>query len=239
MFRTVINQGTLFSLRILYHIYKKINIREFNARKWSNDELRKFANLFSGQIINVSAGEDKDKEGDFYKNYFKQASSYSISNYRKLNDDDIELDLNVPISNGELLGNFDVVFSHTVLEHVYNLKIAIGNLCALSNDIVITVVPFLQAFHHEEDIYHDYWRISPYALVQLFNENSFKTLYINWNNDYLGNIYIFCITSKVPEKWKIIREMCSYCRYGPGYFRQTLLSNSNILQNSMIKKWII
>ena len=40
------------------------------CRLWSNKELEKFAGLFDGKIINVSAWQDKDKGGSFYKNYF-------------------------------------------------------------------------------------------------------------------------------------------------------------------------
>ena len=226
----------MYCLRILYRIWRKINRREFNARNWSNDELRKFAHLFSGNIINVSAGEDRDKEGNFYKNYFKNSNAYTVSNYKKLSNDDIELDLNIPIcKDHNMRARFDVVFSHTVLEHVYNVQTAIQNLCVLSNDIVITVVPFLQTFHHEEDIYHDFWRISPYALIQIFNENSFKTVYISWNKDPLGNIYLFHIASKRPEKWGVIKNMWScHNLYGPGYFRQILLSSTSKLPNVMI-----
>jgi len=51
-------------------------------RIWSNSELRKFAHLFTGKVINVSAWKDLDKEGNRYKNYFINASEYWISNYK-------------------------------------------------------------------------------------------------------------------------------------------------------------
>ena len=36
-------------------------------REWSNMELRKIAPTLTGDIINVSGWEDKDKEGGLYK----------------------------------------------------------------------------------------------------------------------------------------------------------------------------
>lgn len=36
-----------------------------NARIWTNEELRKIANLFQGRIINVSGERDQDKQGGY------------------------------------------------------------------------------------------------------------------------------------------------------------------------------
>ena len=49
-------------------------------REWSNDELKKFAHLFKGDIVNVSAWKDEDKEEGFYRQYFDRAKSYKITN---------------------------------------------------------------------------------------------------------------------------------------------------------------
>ena len=51
-------------------------------RIWSNNELKKIAPLFEGDVVNVSGWQDKDKEGDEYKNYFKNKKSYTITNYK-------------------------------------------------------------------------------------------------------------------------------------------------------------
>ena len=42
-------------------------------RRWSNTELRRFAHLFGGPAVNVSAWQDRDKEGGFYRQYFSAA----------------------------------------------------------------------------------------------------------------------------------------------------------------------
>jgi len=221
-------------IKFIYRLWRKIN-RESNPRQWSNDELKKIAHLFCGDIINVSAGADRDKENNHYCKYFSSAKSYVISNYQKEHVEseqftEIELDLNMDLAlKPNLISRFDVVFSHTVLEHVYDIKTAVSNLCKMSKDIVITVVPFMQPFHHREENYHDYWRLSPYAIVNLFNEHDFKTVYINWNNDPIGNIYIFHVASKCPERWdEIVKQRdLDLLGYGPGYYRQLLLGSAN------------
>ena len=219
-----LNRLLLRSLRLLYRAWRRFNIRQTDPRLWSNDELAKFAPMFSGDVINVSGGRDSDKEGRSYREYFQNAQSYTLSNYIlefKGSDayQEIELDLSKPLSSeSQLAGRFEAVLSHTVLEHIYEVHQAVENLCKLSNDVVITVIPFLQEFHHVPDQYHDYWRISPYSLALLFKEHGFQTLYVNWNDDPLGNIYVFHIASRQPEKWAGKIHPADV-QYGPGSAR--------------------
>jgi hypothetical protein len=57
--------------------------RKFRVpRIWSNQELRRFAGQFHGSVANVSAWRDEDKEGARYRDYFKNASEYCITNYK-------------------------------------------------------------------------------------------------------------------------------------------------------------
>lgn len=89
-------------------------------RKWSNKELKEISHAFSGDIVNVSAWKDIDKEGKKYKEYFKNAKSYSITNYHEEKrgyqgyENEIFLDLEEDLGDS-MKGNFDVVFNHTVL----------------------------------------------------------------------------------------------------------------------------
>lgn len=237
----MINFLLLSFLRPMYTLWKRNNPHS-NARTWSNDVLRNVAHLFSGNIINVSAGNDSDKEGRTYRDYFKNMNSYAISNYQKVFPElseqaEVVLDLNIPLpADSPLRNNYDVVFSHTVLEHVYKIDLAVKNLCSMSRDVVITIVPFIQSFHHVEHIYHDYWRVSPHALAAMFNQSGFETLCLDWNNDPFGNIYIFHIASKQPEKWKNLKDFTCFSTYGPGYGRQMFLTpNSKECANGMIK----
>jgi len=172
-------------------------------RVWSNQELKKFAHLFSGSVVNVSGWKDIDKQGQHYRDYFTNADSYEITNYKaeargfQGYDNEIFLDLEAPVAD-ELIQRYDVVFNHTTLEHVYEVTTAFENLCKLTKDAVILVVPFLQQYHTD---YGDYWRFTPLALQRLFKDNGLELLYQSFNTDEMSSVYLFAIASKHPEKW--------------------------------------
>ena len=174
------------------------------ARVWSNNELKKVSSLFSGDIINVSGWKDEDKEGGYYKDYFSNSRSYSISNYKNEAkgfqgvDGEIFLDLEKQL-DPDLERGFDVVFNHTTLEHVFDVQKAVKNLCLLSRDIVIAVVPFLQEMH---GLYGDFWRFTPSAIQRMFASNGFEVFHLTFNKEENSSVYIFFIASKNPDKWK-------------------------------------
>lgn len=173
-------------------------------RIWSNQELAKFAHLFHGDVANVSAWKDYDKNGRYYREYFSQAQSYTTTNYKaevrgfQGEEGEIFLDLEAPLP-AELRQRFDVVFNHTVLEHVYDVQSAFKNLCDMTKDIVILCVPFLQEMHTD---YGDYWRFTPLALRRMFEERGLTLLYLNFNKHWNASVYVFVIASKQPERWQ-------------------------------------
>jgi len=173
-------------------------------RIWSNRELEKFAHLFGGDVVNVSGWKDIDKEGGHYKDYFSKASSYTITNYKSEArgfqgySNEIFLDLEKDLSS-DLYQRFDVVFNHTTLEHIYSVQKAFSNLCNLSRDIVILVLPFLQQYH---STFGDYWRFTPLAVKRMFEDNGFTLLYQSFNGHKRSSVYTFTIASRNPEKWK-------------------------------------
>jgi hypothetical protein len=190
-------------------------------RLWSNQELKRIAPLFSGSVINVSAWRDLDKEvgykqyllddydgGNKYKYYFKNANEYFTSNYpdddeRGFNsrqDSDISIDLEEELPQ-ELTHRFDVVYNHTTLEHVFDVKKAFENLCKMSRDIVIIVLPFVQRVHDYQDDYKDYWRFTPFAIDELFQQNGLTVLYRSSNDSIQSSVYYFYVASKHPENW--------------------------------------
>lgn len=119
-------------LRSLIRAYRLIYARQFNARHWSNDVLRSFCHTLKGDVLNVSGGNDGDKQGATYRSYFCAATNYSISNFGgAINSNDISLDLTSSDLPQDLLKKYDVVFSHTVLEHIFDIRMAIKNLCSL------------------------------------------------------------------------------------------------------------
>ncbi|WP_052812997.1 surface carbohydrate biosynthesis protein [Desulfonatronum thioautotrophicum] len=183
------------------------------ARIWSNEELKKIAHHFAGKVVNVSAGDDVDKQGDTYRNYFFNAQSYHITNhapgsYRGFQGGpgEILLDLKGKIPD-ELAGAFDVVFNHTTLEHIFEVQTAFSNLCQLTADILIVVVPFCQV-QHETSGYEDFWRFTPTCVRQMFKNNDLEVIYEVANNDPNAATYLLFVGSRHPEKWN--QKMLSY-----------------------------
>jgi hypothetical protein len=155
-------------------------------------------------VVNVSGWKDIDKEGRHYRDYFVNASSYTITNYRaeargfQGHKDEIFLDLEQGLPQ-ELSQRFDVVFNHTTLEHIFDVRKAFANLCNLSRDIVIVVLPFLQQYHSD---YGDYWRFSPLAIKRMFEENGFELLYQSFNSSEMSSVYTFTVASRHSERWR-------------------------------------
>jgi hypothetical protein len=175
-------------------------------RIWSNKELRQFAPFFEGAVVNVSAWKDEDKEGSHYRDYFKSAASYTITNWHGVRgtqgrDDELLLDLEVSLPD-ELVGKFDVVFNHTTLEHTFHVFLAFHNLCLMSKDIAIIVVPCLQRVHFG---FHDYWRFTPFTLRKLFEENQMSVIYESISPyEENASIYLFCVASRYSARWASI-----------------------------------
>lgn len=174
-------------------------------RLWSNTELRRFAPLFQGDVVNVSAWKDQDKQGGHYRDYFTNAASYATTNWtgeRGAEDvpDSILVNLEAQLPE-DLAGAFDVVYNHTTLEHVFDVSLAVKNLCDMSRDIVIVVVPFLQETHVTDD-FSDYWRFTPFAMRRLFEQNGATVIHESLSEPQVNtSIYLFAIASKQPEKW--------------------------------------
>jgi len=175
-----------------------------SARFWSNDELRRLAPLFVGDVVNVSGWDDRDKEGSYYRRYFSSARTYSITNYR--GDRGLQgvpgehyLDLTDEVPE-PLRQGFDVAFNHTTLEHVFEVRKAFGNLCALSRDAVIVVVPFAQVQHEGLD-WQDYWRFTPTCMRTLFRENGLEVVYESASPQRDAAIYLLFVASRNPGRW--------------------------------------
>lgn len=176
------------------------------ARIWSNEQLRLWAPLCLGSIANVSAGRDEDKEGGHYRDYFPQADEYLITNHapgtfrgHSGGPSEILLDLEKPLPEA-LLRRCDIVLNHTTLEHVFDVRAAVANLCAMSRDLLLLVAPCAQVQHDHTD-FGDYWRFMPSGLRRLLHENQFETVYEAANNHRNASVYLFFAASRHPEKW--------------------------------------
>jgi hypothetical protein len=172
---------------------------------WSNREIRRLAPLFTGDIVNVSAWDDRDKEGGYYKEYFSNASGYYCTNYSgdrgyQQKENEFLVDLTKDVPEG-LERRFDVVFNHTILEHIFEVRTAFKNLCEMTRDIAIVIVPFSQA-QHEKESYKDYWRFTPSCIRELFKKNGLEVVYEAESKHKKAAIYLLFVASRNPQKWK-------------------------------------
>jgi len=187
--------------------FKKKILKKYIPRYWSNDELRKIVPYLpsDSRILNVSGWEDNDKEGDCYCNYFYSSLYYHISNHptdkvrgNALSDITIDLNMNLP---KELVGAYDGVFNHTVLEHISNPEFAFKQMALLTTDWIISVVPFIQKLHFEDKSYNDYYRFTPFVMRQLHEKNGFTVLYENYTPKPSLDIYLFYMGTKNPKNY--------------------------------------
>lgn len=96
---------------------------------------------------------------------------------------------------------FDVVFNHTTLEHIFEVRRAFANLCRLSRDVVIVVVPFAQQ-QHETESFGDYWRFTPSCLRQLYAENGLTVAYESESPYADAACYLFFVGARRAERWR-------------------------------------
>lgn len=148
-----------------------------NGRNWSNKILKELAESLPRfeNAINVSGFLDSDKAEGKYRSYF-DTNNYEISKFTGDNLQSnpnskifIDLDSDVSKLNKTHLDKYNLVFSHTVLEHVKNPFNAFKIFSAIMapNSILINVVPFIYKFHFSKNNYGDYWRYTPHGLEEL------------------------------------------------------------------------
>lgn len=94
-----------------------------------------------------------------------------------------------------------MVFNHTVLEHVFDVRKAFRNLCDLSKDVVIVVVPFAQV-QHDSGGYQDFWRLCPSGVRALYRENGLDVVYESRNDESNSAVYLFFVGTRYPERWR-------------------------------------
>jgi hypothetical protein len=188
-------------------------VRASPARLWSNHELSRLGPQFRGDVVNVSAWRDEDKQGRRYRDYFPNARSYAVTNYssprKGLDHTDlpsIPLDLTAPVPP-DLRERFDVVLSHTTLEHVFDVQTAAGTLAALTRDVLIVVVPLKQPVHGLDEGEGDFWRFTPMALDRLFAPHGLRPVYAATNEQPWWDVYVVWVGSRRPERWARLQPL--------------------------------
>jgi SAM-dependent methyltransferase len=180
-----------------------------NGRSWSNDRLKHIAKSLPNfeHAINVSGNLDSDKQGGLYRDYF-QVENYEISSYpddkaysNPLMQINIDLDADTSQINKEHFQKYDLVFTHTVLEHIKNPFQAFQNMEKLlaPNGILITVAPFIYKFHYSGENFGDYWRYTPHSIDLLHKSNGLFTNLMEVGPDKGYEKYLISLATRKNE----------------------------------------
>jgi hypothetical protein len=159
-------------------------------------------------VVHGAGDHDEDKAGRHYRDHFPAASSYHVTNYKGFRgatgaEGEIFLDLAGELPP-ELAQRFDVVFNHTTLEHIYDVRAAFRHLCEMTRDIVIVVVPFAQVTHWSES-FGDFWRFTPMGLRRMYEENDLTVVHEAAGPPRGEPIYLLFVGSRHPERWTASR----------------------------------
>ena len=111
---------------------------------------------------------------------------------------DIALDLAQPLPR-ELERSYEVVFNHTVLEHIEDPVFAFEQIAAMSTDLVISVVPFKQKLHFESGMYGDWQRFTPFGMRKLHERNGFQVIYESYTPRPALDVYLFYVGAREPD----------------------------------------
>lgn len=137
------------------------------SRAESNRLLRKWCAGVSGDVLSIGSGDDADRQGSHYRDYFTSAKSYTTSEVTE------GCDLVIDVMNpGKLGRKWDAIFCSGVLEHVEDPVAALDGMRSLlrKQGTLLLGVPFRQAIHRAPE---DFWRWTEYGLRVLLFRNGF------------------------------------------------------------------
>jgi len=132
----------------------------------SNLWISENAEDIKGDVLSIGSYSDKDSEGNFYRDYFRAANSYTTSDI----DGRAQLKLDIRDMSSITDERYDCLFVSGVLEHVDDFHKAISEMTRIlkPNGTLLLGVPFRQPIHMGEQ---DFWRFTKNALEYLFNKN--------------------------------------------------------------------
>ena len=197
------NAETTLRNFILRKLKRAPNVPTLEARVWSNHEISLIAPFVSGNVVNVSAWNDEDKEGRRYRDYFSAAASYETTNFEGWRGEGSPADHAVDLQNPApdcLVGRYDLVFNHTTLEHIFDIHQAFRTMASMSCDAMLIIVPFMQHLHGIED--GDFWRPSPYAMRRMHRDAGFTVIREAAGPKKAKVRYLSYFSSKYPDRWR-------------------------------------
>lgn len=148
---------TLNLLRKLVHFVFPIKRPVF---KYLNSISLNYKNL---DILEIGSGDEEKKQSVI--SIFKEANTFLQTDVKK-EYNHIFLDITRPL---EFKNKFDLVICTSVLEHIFEMNLAVENLKKLvkKGGHLFISVPFVYPLHDEPA---DYWRFTEHSLRILFKE---------------------------------------------------------------------
>lgn len=150
---------------IYYHL---IGAAASKTRKESNAWLNSHASDIEGHVLSIGSGDDKDGQGRYYRDYFKNASSYITSEVTSGLKCDMVIDVrSMPEIQSKSL---ECVFCSGVLEHVDNYLAALAEITRIlkPGGILLLGLPFRQGIHLAP---YDYWRFTEHGIRHLLKDD--------------------------------------------------------------------
>lgn len=166
------------SIRRMYSIFSQPS----QARKESNQWLRKHCKDIQGKVLSIGSAKDKDGEGDYYKNYFSKALCYTTSEISENFNCDLVLDIRaMPEIANE---TYDCIYCSGVLEHVDDFHAGFNEITRIlkPDGILLLGLPFRQPIHMPPQ---DFWRFTKYGIKYLL-EDSYEIIAMTAIDDKNG-----------------------------------------------------
>jgi SAM-dependent methyltransferase len=137
------------------------------ARIDSNKWIKRHAQKEKGDVLSIGAMGDFDCEGGNYREYFKNARSYTTSDSEPFMGLDIVLDVrSMPTEEDS---KYDCIFCSGVLEHVDDYMQGMREMTRIlkSGGTLLLGVPFRQAIHSAPQ---DFWRFTRYGIEYMLKD---------------------------------------------------------------------
>ncbi|NJN67995.1 MAG: class I SAM-dependent methyltransferase [Chloroflexaceae bacterium] len=141
--------------------------RVSRERRESNRWLAQHTPAISGRVLSIGSGDDYDREGKRYRDYFPNCSAYITSEVTMGFGTSMLADIRcMPFAKGSI----DCIFCSGVLEHVDDWQSGLREMTYLlkQGGILLLGLPFRQPIHMAP---YDYWRFTEYGIRYMLQQD--------------------------------------------------------------------
>jgi SAM-dependent methyltransferase len=130
------------------------------SRRQGNRILLEWCAPITGRVLSLGSGNDSDKQGGVYRDYFRSADSYETS---EVGGEGCDLNLDVRDMASIPAGSYDALFCHSVLEHVDDFYSALNEFRRVlkPEGTLLLGVPFRYCIHRAPQ---DFWRFTEHGI---------------------------------------------------------------------------